>query len=135
MENRLLVYSDGGSRGNPGPAAIGFVIKNKTGQTVFETGKSIGAATNNMAEYEAIIAALEKSLNLGAASVDCFLDSELAVRQLNGVYKIKDARIKIYSARILVLRQKFKSVTFSHIPREKNQRADFLVNRALDTRL
>lgn len=129
--NILTIFTDGASRGNPGPAAAGAIIYN--GQTKGgEYGKYIGVATNNEAEYQAIILALQKAKALKAAQINFFLDSELAVRQLNHQYKIKDEKIITLFIKIWNLMIDFEKVSFSHIPREKNKEADALVNKVLD---
>lgn len=131
---KLTIFSDGGARGNPGPAAIGFVLKDKAGTTVYKEGKFIGRATNNCAEYTAITAALKKARDLGATQVQCYLDSELVVRQLNGQYKVRDENIRRHFSEIVRLVKFFQKVDFHHIARSKNFEADYLVNRALDAR-
>ncbi len=136
----LIIFTDGGARGNPGRAGIGIVFKIEAQgasgelqtQTIAKIKKYIGEHTNNFAEYAALIAALEKAAELGYSRAQCHLDSELVVRQLNGQYKIKEPNIKLLAQRALALAGKFKSITFSHVPREKNSEADALVNQALD---
>ncbi len=129
----LIIYTDGGSRGNPGPAAIGAVVGDKA------YSQSIGNTTNNIAEYSAVIFALKKAKQLlsksGAkkTSVELRTDSELLVKQLNAEYKIKDADLIPLFIDIWNLRQDFALVKFIHVLREKNRTADRLVNRALDT--
>jgi len=136
MENRLVIYTDGGSRGNPGPAAIGVLI-NK-GDSYYE---AIGETTNNVAEYKAIIFALRKVKSLIGGEkaleteVEVRSDSELVANQLNGTYKIKDEDLKPLFIEVWNLKQDFKSVEFVLVPREKNKAADKLVNKALDTLL
>lgn len=134
MENKIVIYTDGGSRGNPGPAGIGVWIEtlNK------KYGECIGIKTNNDAEYEALIFGLKKvKALLGKAKtkqfeINCFLDSELVVKQLNHEYKLKEERIQKYFIEIWNLMLDFKKVTFSHVMREKNTIADGMVNEALD---
>lgn len=128
----INLYTDGGARGNPGPAAIGVVIKNAEDQVLFELGKYIGETTNNQAEYQALLMALEKALEFKAETVNCFLDSELVVKQMKGEYKVKDKALGLLFIKAWNLVQKFKNTTFNHIPREKNKQADALVNQALD---
>jgi ribonuclease HI len=133
--SHLVLHTDGGSRGNPGPAAIGVVIEvEKDGQTelIGEIGETIGVASNNVAEYRAIIRGLEEAERLGASSVTCLLDSLLVVEQLNGNYRVRSADMKSLHARVNELRQHFALVTFHHVRRERNQEADRLVNEALD---
>ncbi len=132
MTEIIKIFTDGGARGNPGPAGIGFVIQDAIGKIIFEFGKYIGETTNNQAEYKALLMALEKALELKAENVNCFLDSELVVKQLKGEYKVKDKDLGVLFVKIWNLSQKFKTITFSHIPREQNKRADWLVNEALD---
>lgn len=129
----LIVFSDGGSRGNPGPAAIGFVLKDKAGKVVYRAGRFIGLATNNCAEYVALTEALKKAHELGSKEVTCFLDSELVVRQLNGQYKVKDENIRRHFANIVSVVKVLGKVSFNHVTRDKNYEADKLVNLALDT--
>lgn len=132
MFGALAIHTDGGARGNPGPAAIGIVIKTTSGETVAAWGKVIGETTNNQAEYQALEAALTKAKELGAEQVDCFLDSLLVVQQVKGEWKVKEASLKPNVDRVRALATQFKKVTFSHVPREQNQEADRLVNEALD---
>ena len=134
MENRLVIYTDGGSRGNPGPAAIGVLI-NK-GDSYYE---AIGETTNNVAEYKAIIFALRKVKSLIGGEkaleteVEVRSDSELVANQLNGTYKIKDEDLKPLFIEVWNLKQDFKKINFKHIPREQNTRANFLVNKELNS--
>jgi ribonuclease HI len=133
--SHLVLHTDGGARGNPGPAAIGVVIEiEKGGQTelIAELAETIGIATNNVAEYRAIIRGLQEAQRLGAHTVTCLLDSLLVVEQLNGNYRVKSADMKPLHARVQELRQHFALVTFQHVSREQNQDADRLVNQALD---
>jgi ribonuclease HI len=136
MEQKIIMYTDGGSRGNPGPAAVGVYIET-LGKKI---GECIGNRTNNDAEYEALILGLQKIKHfLGKdktkkAEVECFLDSELVVKQLNHEYKLKEAHIQQSFLEIWNLMLDFGKVNFVHIPREKNKIADALVNEALDTR-
>lgn len=128
----LIIYSDGGSRGNPGPAAIGFVLQDKNGKTVYEGCHFLGLSTNNVAEYQALTAALKKAKELSAKKVSCFLDSELVVRQLNGQYKIKDEKMRQSFLKLSSLIKEFEKISFTAVPRDRNKRADELVNRSLD---
>jgi len=127
---KAIIHSDGGSRGNPGEAAIGVVVE--LSDKKFEIGERIGITTNNVAEYRAIIKGLEVALKKGAKSADCFLDSELVVKQLKGEYRIKDEKMKELAGQVFVIREQFDNVSFFNIPREKNKAADALVNKALD---
>lgn len=131
---RLTMYTDGGSRGNPGPAACGVVIYNELGDEVARLKKTIGVATNNQAEYQAVVLALEWiNQNYGQTSIAARLDSELVVRQLNGQYKIKNDELKPWMLKIKALVHELGGqVTFDHVPRSQNKVADSLVNEALD---
>ena len=126
-----LAYSDGASRGNPGPAAIGAVIFDPEGREVYRLGRRLGTATNNEAEYRAAIAALEAALALGATRVDLRMDSELVVRQMSGRYRVRNPRLARLHARMLALRQRFEEVVVRHVPRTENRLADALANQAL----
>lgn len=129
MEFKL--FADGGSRGNPGPAASGAVLF-KNGEEVGRAGKFLGDTTNNVAEYTAIIIGLELALSEGVTELEVNLDSQLAVRQLIGEYKIKAEHIKPLAARVLELAAKFEKITFNHVKREFNKEADAIVNEVLD---
>lgn len=132
---QLVGYSDGGSRGNPGPAASGFVLIDTTERVIAEGGAFLGTATNNVAEYQAVYLALEKSLELDAQVVDMRLDSLLVVNQMNGIYKIKHPDLIPIHNRIKELMMSFEKVTFSHVLREYNTLADGMVNKILDEAL
>ncbi|HEX9503213.1 MAG TPA: ribonuclease HI family protein [Patescibacteria group bacterium] len=132
MSDKLIIYTDGGARGNPGPAAVGVAIYNVSGREMERYKKYIGTATNNQAEYKALIAALELATTMGAESLVCHMDSELIVRQLQGKYKIRDSELGVLAAEVLRQTSKFKQIEFVHVPREKNKLADQLVNEALD---
>lgn len=125
------LYTDGGARGNPGRAAIGAVIY-KNGEVAAKVSREIGETTNNQAEYQALIAGLEEAQKLGATEIDCFLDSSLVVNQLNGQWKVKEPSLHEIFAAAQKAKQSFAKISLSHIPREKNQEADALVNLALD---
>lgn len=127
-----VIYSDGGSRGNPGPSAAGFVIMNDDGEVVSEGGAYLGIATNNIAEYQAVYLGLERAQELGIKSVDFRMDSQLVANQMNGVYKIKHPDLAIINNRIHELTTQFNKVTFSHVRREYNKLADGVVNKILD---
>lgn len=131
-DSKFVVYTDGGARGNPGPAALGVVIFDTRGKVAKKFGNYLGEKTNNEAEYEAVIAALESAAELGAKELEFKMDSELLVRQLNNVYKVKNHRMQALVLRVRKLEAKFKKVSYSHVPREKNQLADELVNQAID---
>lgn len=129
---KLKTYSDGGARGNPGPAAIGVVIYSENDTVLFKTGEYIGEATNNQAEYKALIKAMGQAANLGAGDLVCYLDSELVVKQMQGKYKVREAGLQTLAAIALKTMKSFSSVEFVHVRREKNKLADKLVNEALD---
>jgi ribonuclease HI len=133
---KIIIHTDGGARGNPGPAGIGVVISDGI-KTIKEYGKTIGDATNNIAEYSAVLSALEtlvKGYGDKTKLIEVLIkaDSELVVKQLKGEYKVKEPNLAKIFIKIYNLRQKFKSVDLMHIPREQNKRADELVNEALD---
>lgn len=129
---KLLLFSDGGARNNPGPAAVGFVVKTEGGQVLKEGGRFLGTATNNEAEYQALIDGLEAVREFAPDYLDCFLDSSLVVNQLNGVFKIKEVRLRELVFKVKALEQSLKSVRYQYVPREKNKEADALVNKILD---
>jgi ribonuclease HI len=131
-DSRLIIYTDGASRGNPGPASIGGVILTADGREVHTISSRIGHATNNEAEYRAVIAALEAALALGGEEIELRTDSELLERQLSGRYRVKNPRLIPLSNRVKALRNRFKQVRIVHIGRELNRRADALANQALD---
>lgn len=131
----IEVFCDGGARGNPGPAAYGFVVK-LGAQIVKREGKTIGIATNNVAEYTAVIAALKWLIqDYQGEDLNFFLDSQLAVSQLSGLYKIKNAAIRNLVFEIRTLEAQFGQIKYNYVPREKNMEADHLVNAALDGKL
>lgn len=132
---KITVFTDGGARGNPGPAAAGAVLY--AGKERLICGKYLGENTNNFAEYSAVIIALEKLLEQGRITpknvqIDLFADSLLVVKQLNGEYKVKSTNIKPLYEQVKVLESKFGEVNHFHVPREKNREADAEVNRILD---
>lgn len=129
---KLIIHSDGGARGNPGPAGIGAIINREDGQVVAEISQFLGHATNNQAEYQALLAGLEKAVILGADTLDCFLDSELVVKQINREYKVKNKELAPLFLKVYNLTTKFKNIRFIHIPREQNKEADRLANEAMD---
>jgi len=130
--SKLIIYTDGGARGNPGPAGIGAVLYSDDKKIVAEVSEYLGVATNNQAEYQALIAALKKALDLGAKELDCYLDSELVVKQLRHEYKVKNKDLASLFLTIHNLALSFKKITYTHIPRERNQAADKLANEAMD---
>lgn len=132
---KLIIFTDGGARGNPGPAAAGIVIKDPQEKIVSSFGEYLGEMTNNQAEYRALIFALEKAKELGASELQCFADSELMVKQLNYEYKMRNADLAPLFLKIHNLITGFKKISFIHIPREKNKEADKLVNQILDSKM
>lgn len=132
MSKVLVINTDGGSRGNPGPAGIGVVIKSETGETIYSHGGYIGVNTNNVAEYSALIKALEESINLGGTDLKINMDSELIVKQMQGAYKIKEPTLQELAQQVFKLLNHFNSYTFTHVRREFNKEADAMVNQALD---
>lgn len=134
MPTDIILYTDGASRGNPGPAAIGAVLKDCKGKLLGTISETIGQATNNQAEYQAVIAALKQALRLGAQRVELRADSELVVRQLNGRYRVREAHLKPLYAEVKALAGRLKEFRVVHIDREENKDADRLANVALDHR-
>ena len=132
---KLTIYTDGGARGNPGPAGIGAVILDDKNKTVREISKYIGEATNNQAEYQALIAGLQAAQELGAAEVSVVMDSELIIKQLKQEYKVRDKNLGALFIRAWNLLHGFKKYSLRHVLRHKNKKADELVNRALDKNL
>ncbi len=132
INEKLIIYTDGGARGNPGPAGIGAVIYNTKREILAEISEYIGKTTNNQAEYRAVLAAIDQAKTLGAEEVEFYLDSELVVRQLNREYKVKNKDLQPLFVKIFNKTLEFKKVTFHHIPREMNKEADKLANKAMD---
>ncbi len=131
---KLLIYTDGACRGNPGPASIGIVICKESGTIVKEYKDFIGNATNNIAEYRALIKALELASNFSVSEVKCFSDSELMIRQLNGIYRVKSEKLRELFLLVREKEKQFERVNYSHVPREnvRIKRADELANLAID---
>ncbi len=129
---RIEIYVDGGSRGNPGPSGVGVVILDANGKRLKEVSKYIGEATNNIAEYNALLYGLEEALMLRIDEIVVNLDSELVVKQLAGDYRVKDPGLKPLFERAMNMLKSFKSFEIRHIDREKNKEADKLVNRAIN---
>lgn len=129
---KVIIHADGASRGNPGQAAIGAVIKDEQGRLIASVSRRIGRATNNQAEYRAIIAALEEAVRLGLRQVDVKMDSELVVKQINGEYRVKKATLKPLYQQMKQLLGSLEGFTVTHIPRRQNGEADRLANKALD---
>lgn len=131
VDTKVVVYCDGGSRGNPGPSASGVVIKTTNGKILGEYCEFLGERTNNYAEYSAVILAMQKLKEMGVEKADFYLDSQLVVRQLNGEYKIKHQDMKLLFAKVIELAGKIE-VSYTHVLREKNKEADAMVNKCLD---
>jgi ribonuclease HI len=129
---KVVLHVDGGARGNPGPAAIGVVISGPDGEVLEELGEPIGVATNNVAEYRALLRGVERSSALGATEVEIVNDSELVARQLTGAYKVKHPALKPLHADAIGALRGFDSWRIRSVPRAQNARADELVNEALD---
>ncbi len=134
MPKTVHIYTDGGSRGNPGPAAIGLVIKDAQGTLLRSYGEYIGETTNNQAEYRALLKALELAVEMGAQEAECFMDSELLCKQMRREYKVKDPGLQKLFIQVWNLAMKFKKITYSHIRREFNTEADAVLNEVLDGR-
>lgn len=135
---KLIIYTDGGSRGNPGPAAVGVVIKDESGKLIKSYADKIGETTNNEAEYQAVIFALKKikalfgKEKIKSMGLEVRMDSELVAKQLNGEYKIEERSLQPLFMEIWNLKTNFGKINFGNVPREKNKEADHLVNVALD---
>lgn len=127
-----LIYTDGGSRGNPGPGAIGVIIQNEKGETIYELAKYLGKCTNNEAEYLAVFEALKIAAKRNFQKLTFHVDSELIAKQLTGQYKVKNDRLKKIFLKIKELENNFLMVEYQQVRREKNKEADRLVNEALD---
>ena len=130
--SRLVVNVDGGARGNPGPAAIGVVVQAAVGEVLEERGERIGRATNNVAEYRALLAGIESAAAHGASELELVGDSELIVRQVEGRYKVKDPTMRELHAEVKRALAPFERWSIRHVRREQNAEADRLVNAALD---
>jgi len=138
--SKVLIFTDGGARGNPGPAALGVYIQDDNKKELARIGKKIGNATNNVAEYSAILEgfswALENKHKLNIGSINFYTDSQLAYSQLTGLYKVKDEKIREF---VFEIRKKEAELAipiyYAHIPREKNKQADYMVNQALDNEI
>ena len=129
---KAKLWTDGGARGNPGPAAYGFVLQGEDGESLDARGEYIGLATNNVAEYSALIAGLEAAIALGVTELAVVSDSELMVKQMRGEYKVKNEALKELSQRAGALARKLGTVTYTAVRRHHNTLADQLVNDALD---
>ena len=126
------LFTDGGSRGNPGPAAYGYVLEAEDGTMLASHGEAIGVATNNVAEYRALLAGLERARDLGVSDLEVVSDSELLVKQMRGEYKVKNAALRELSAEATRVAREVGRVTYTAVRREENELADSLVNEALD---
>jgi ribonuclease HI len=135
-ESRFVrVYSDGAAKGNPGPAGAGAVIVASDGQVIAELGRYLGEQTNNVAEYEGLLLGLRHALKHGATEVEVLADSQLLIRQLSGVYRVRNAGLIPLFEEAKRLLRNFKKVELRHIPREQNGAADEMSNRAIDERM
>ena len=133
--SKFKIYTDGGARGNPGPSGCGVVIYDQQNKIIGEYTKFLKRATNNQAEYEALILALQKAKALKAKELDCYSDSQLIVEQLNHRYKVKNPKLGSLFIKVWNLSQSFQKINYYHIPREKNKQADKLVNKVIDENL
>ncbi len=130
---RLLIHTDGAARGNPGPAGAGAILRDAgSGEVLAEVAQGLGRATNNVAEWTAVLLALEEARRLGATHVDMRMDSELVARQISGIYRVKHPDLKPLHARVMTLLRSFEGYTVGHVPRELNKDADRLSNVAID---
>lgn len=130
--SKAVAFIDGASRGNPGPASIGVVFQSGGGEPFKKFSKKIGLTTNNIAEYYALIFALQEAVLMGITELEVYTDSELLAKQFSGEYKIKDSLLKLLFPLIMHLKQGFKRLTLVHVPRERNRLADQEANKALD---
>jgi probable phosphoglycerate mutase len=131
---KARLSTDGGARGNPGPAAYGYVLETDDGTVLAAHGETIGIATNNVAEYRALVAGLEKALELHVDEVEVVSDSELLVKQMTGAYRVKNPALRELSLEAAQLARRFRRVTYKAVRREHNELADRLVNEALDAK-
>ncbi len=130
---RLLIHTDGAARGNPGPAGAGAILRDaETGETIAEIAEGLGRATNNVAEWTAVLLALEEARRLGADRIDLRMDSELVARQITGIYRVKHPDLKPIHAAVMELLRSFDGYTVGHVPRALNKDADRLSNVAID---
>ena len=129
---KLKIYTDGGARGNPGPAGCGVVMFDEQDNQVSTYKKYLGMTTNNVAEYNGVVLAMQEAKKLGAEELEFYLDSELVVKQLNREYKVKNSELAKLFVKIYNLQQLFKKVSYQHVPREMNNLADKLANQAMD---
>lgn len=131
-KNKLFIYIDGAARGNPGPAGIGVLLKDEDGTVIKEISRFLGEATNNIAEYNALIEALEEAGKSGYKDVQVCSDSELVILQLKGEYKVKNSNLKKLFDKAISLSNNFDKIEIKHIPREENKDADRLANKAIN---
>jgi ribonuclease HI len=131
---KVITYTDGASRGNPGPAGVGVLLFDENGEKLLQDYRFIGESTNNEAEYRALLLALDRAFEITPDGIECFMDSELLVRQLNGEYAVKSEKLARFHDEVRAKAARFASVTFTHVPREhpRLQLADRLANRAID---
>ncbi|NLK01429.1 MAG: ribonuclease HI family protein [Clostridia bacterium] len=129
---KLIIHCDGASRGNPGEAGIGYIIRNESGEVLEEASYYLGKATNNVAEYSALVRALQDCLKLGCREVEAYLDSELVVKQINGEYRVKNEGLKPLYKQAMGLLETLDKFKVKHIPRAKNKDADALANKGID---
>jgi probable phosphoglycerate mutase len=129
---KARLFTDGGARGNPGPAAAAFVLEAEDGTVLDARGEAIGVATNNVAEYRALVAGLEKAVEVGVDELEVVSDSELLVKQMKGEYRVKNAALRDLSLQAAQLARRLDSVRYTAVRREHNELADRLVNDALD---
>jgi ribonuclease HI len=129
---KARLFTDGGARGNPGPAAYGYVLEGEDGTVLAAEGQAIGSTTNNVAEYRGLIAGLRRAAELHVPSVEVVSDSELMVKQMRGEYRVKNAALRTLSVEAAALARQFATVEYRHVKRAQNELADRLVNDALD---
>jgi ribonuclease HI len=129
---KARLFTDGGARGNPGPAAYGFVLETEDGTVLAAEGQAIGVATNNVAEYSALVAGLRKALELHVPEIEVVSDSELLVKQMRGEYRVKNEALRALFVEATTLARGLQSVDYRHVKRAHNELADRLVNEALD---
>lgn len=134
-EKQIKLYADGGSRGNPGPSASGYVLLDMDDSIIFKSGVYLGITTNNQAEYQALKYGLEEAQKLGAREVDVYMDSLLVINQMKGIFKVKNRDLWPIHEAIKEIAATFKKVRYTHVPRELNKLADAEVNEVLDTEL
>ncbi|UCD84149.1 MAG: ribonuclease HI family protein [Deltaproteobacteria bacterium] len=131
-EKSVLIYIDGASRGNPGESGAAAILKDGSGKVLGKTSKYLGEATNNVAEYQALLLGLKEAKKLGAKKISIYSDSELLIKQMEGEYRVKSESLKDLFRKAIKELKKFPQTAFSHIPRENNKEADKLANRAID---